>query len=113
MKTFCPFTTYRSPLRTAVVFNRVVSVPVFGSVTPKAWSLSSPEAIFGRYALFCSSDPCRSRVPMMYICAWQAPELPPERLTSSRMTDASVTPSPEPPYASGIRAARYPAPVRA
>ena len=50
---------------------------------------------------------------MMYICAWQAPELPPERLTSSRMTEASVTPNPEPPYSSGISADSQPALVRA
>ena len=38
---------------------------------------------------------------MMYICAWQAPELAPDRLISSRITDASVTPSPPPPYSVG------------
>ena len=43
---------------------------------------------------------------MMYIWAWQAAELPPERLTSSRMIDASAMPSPDPPSSSGIRAAR-------
>ena len=37
----------------------------------------------------------------MYICPWQAPEFPPARLISSRMTDASVRPSPEPPYSCG------------
>ena len=30
------------------VRSEVVSVPLVGSVTPKAWSLSSPEAILGR-----------------------------------------------------------------
>ena len=35
-------------LRTAVVSMRVVSEPAFGSVTPNAWSRSSPLAIFGR-----------------------------------------------------------------
>ena len=45
---------------------------------------------------------------MMYICAWQAPELAPERLISSRMTDASVSVSPPPPYSSGISAASQP-----
>ena len=38
---------------------------------------------------------------MMYICAWQAPELAPERLISSRMTEASVTLRPPPPYSLG------------
>ena len=46
---------------------------------------------------------------MMYICAWQAPALPPARLTSSRITDASPSPSPAPPYSSGISAASQPA----
>ena len=49
---------------------------------------------------------------MIYSCAWQAAELPPERLTSSRMIDASTMPSPDPPNSSGISAARYPASVR-
>ena len=44
----------------------------------------------------------------MYICAWQAPELPPEALISSRMTLAAVSPRPAPPYSSGIRAASQP-----
>ena len=46
---------------------------------------------------------------MMYICAWQAPELAPDRLISSRITDASVTLSPPPPYSTGISAASHPA----
>ena len=29
---------------------------------------------------------------MLYICPWQAPELPPERLISSMITEASVKP---------------------
>ena len=49
----------------------------------------------------------------MYICAWQAPALAPDRLTSSRMIDASAIPSPAPPYCSGMRAERKPASVRA
>ena len=44
----------------------------------------------------------------MYICAWQAPALPPLRLTSSRMIDASVTPRPEPPYSSGNQCGEIP-----
>ncbi len=40
-----------------MVCNFVVSEPEFGSVTPKAWSLSSPVAIFGRYFRFCASLP--------------------------------------------------------
>ena len=48
---------------------------------------------------------------MMYIWAWQAAALPPERLTSSRITLASRTVSPEPPYCSGMSAASQPASV--
>ena len=95
-----------SPLRMAVVFSCVVSEPVVGSLTPNACSRSSPAAIFGRYSRFCASEPWRSSVPIVYICAWQAPELPPLRLISSRMIDASVMPRPEPPNSSGISAAR-------
>ena len=50
---------------------------------------------------------------MLYIWPWQAPELPPERLISSMITDASVSPRPEPPYSSGISAASQPALVSA
>ena len=49
----------------------------------------------------------------MYICAWQAPELPPEALISSRITLAAVSPSPAPPYSSGISAASQPCSVSA
>jgi hypothetical protein len=75
----------------------VVSVPAVGSVTPIDCSRSSPLAIFGRYSRFCCSEPWRSSVPMLYIWPWQAPELPPLRLISSMMTDASVRLSPDPP----------------
>ena len=50
---------------------------------------------------------------MIYICAWHAPEFPPERFTSSRITDASVMPSPPPPYSVGMSAASQPASVSA
>ncbi len=50
---------------------------------------------------------------MLYIWPWQAPELPPERLISSMMIDASVSPRPEPPYSCGISAASQPAFVSA
>ena len=48
MNIFWPLTTYLSPLRIAVVWSLVVSEPALGSVTPKAWSRSSPVAILGR-----------------------------------------------------------------
>ena len=50
---------------------------------------------------------------MMYICAWHAAALQPEALISSRMTLAAVSPSPAPPYSSGISAASQPASVSA
>jgi hypothetical protein len=49
-----------------------VSVPVVGSVTPKACRRSSPLAIFGRYFAFCCGLPWRSTEPMVYICACAA-----------------------------------------
>ena len=91
----------------------MVSVPVVGSVTAIDCRRSSPLAIFGRYCRFCASEPWRSSVPMLYIWPWQAPELPPQRLISSMMTDASVSPRPEPPYSCGISAASQPAFVSA
>ncbi len=48
---------------------------------------------------------------MVYICAWHAVALPPQRLISSRMMLASVMPRPMPPYSSGIRAASQPSSV--
>ncbi|MNT13989.1 hypothetical protein D3C72_1489750 [compost metagenome] len=98
---------------TAVVLILVVSVPVVGSVTPMDCRRSSPAAMRGRYSRFWASEPWRSRVPMLYIWPWQAPELPPLRLISSMMTEASVRPRPEPPYSWGISAASQPASVRA
>ena len=46
---------------------------------------------------------------MLYICPWHEPELPPEKLISSMITEASARPRPEPPYSSGINAANQPA----
>ena len=50
---------------------------------------------------------------MLYICPWQQPALPPERVTSSMITVASVSERPEPPYSSGISADIQPALVSA
>jgi hypothetical protein len=50
---------------------------------------------------------------MLYICPWHEPALPPERETSSMITVASVSVSPEPPYSSGISADIHPALVSA
>ena len=45
---FWPLTTKWSPSRRAVVLSAPVSVPLVGSVTPKACSRSAPLAICGR-----------------------------------------------------------------
>ena len=50
---------------------------------------------------------------MMYICAWQAPELQPWWLISWRISAASLSPRPMPPYSSGISAASQPPSVSA
>ena len=110
---FWPLTMYLSPSLRATVRSAVVSVPLVGSVTPKACSRSSPLAIFGRYSAFCRSLPCRRMVPMMYICAWQAAPLQPWRCTSSRIAAAAESGRPEPPNSSGISAASQPASVSA
>ena len=90
-----------------------VSVPDVGSVTPNACSRSSPAAICGSQRAFCAALPCRSSVPMVYICAWQAAPLQPAAWISSMMAAAAVMVSPLPPYSSGISAARKPASVSA
>jgi hypothetical protein len=89
----------------------VVSDPVVGSVTPNACNRSRPAAISGRYLRFCASLPCRSSVPMMYICAWPWLATQPAALISSRITAAARNGRPLPPYSSGISAPRKPAAV--
>jgi hypothetical protein len=110
---FWPFTMYLSPSRLAKVRRLVVSVPLVGSVTPKACRRSSPVAMRGRYFAFCSALPCFRMVPMMYICAWQAAALQPEAWISSRIAAAAESGRPDPPYSSGISAESHPASVRA
>ena len=58
------------------------------------------------------SLPCRSSAPIVYICAWQAAECPPDLLISSMITDAWVSVMPGPPYSVGIRADSSPDAVR-
>src|SRR6184192_4065737 len=80
---------------------------------PNACSRVCSLASAGRYLRFCSSLPCLRSVPIVYICAWALAALPPERLISSRMTAASATLSPDPPYSVGMSAASHPALVSA
>jgi len=89
-----------------VVRSAVVSVPLVGSVTPKAWRRSAPVAMPGRYFCFCSSLPWRRIVPIVYIWAWQAPPLQPSAWMVSRMAAAAERPRPEPPYSSGMSTER-------
>jgi hypothetical protein len=81
----------------ANVFSDDVSVPLVGSVTPKACNRNSPLATFGKYFAFCSALPCRNTVPIVYICAWQPPPLQPARWISSRIAAAADSFSPAPP----------------
>ncbi len=50
---FWPLIIYSLPSLLALVRMRVVSLPLVGSVTPKACNRNSPEAIFGKYSDFC------------------------------------------------------------
>jgi hypothetical protein len=113
IQTFCPLMTQRPSFLTAMVLSWVVSLPVVGSVTPMDWMRSSPEAMRGRYFSFCSVEPLRTMAFITYIWPWQAPELPPLRLISSMITEASAMDRPEPPYSCGISAAIQPALVSA
>ena len=88
-------------------------MPEVGSVTPKAWSRSSPLAIAGSQRAFCAELPCRRMVPMVYIWAWQGAPLQPLFWISSMIAAAAVMLRPLPPYSSGMRAARKPALVSA
>ena len=106
VQTFWPLITYSSPSRSARVLSCVVSEPVVGSVTPKACRRSSPLAILGRNFFFCSGEPCRRTVPMVYICAWHAAALQPLACIVSRMTAPARIGRPAPPYSSGISAPR-------
>ncbi len=60
----------------------------------------------GRYFFFCASLPCRSTVPMVYICAWQAAALQGLSWIVSSTAQAALIGRPEPPYSSGISAER-------
>jgi hypothetical protein len=64
VQTFWPLMMYVSSLRTAVVLRLKVSVPLEGSLTPKAWRRSRPAAISGSQRCFWTSLPWRSTVPM-------------------------------------------------
>jgi len=97
IQTFWPLMTQRPSFLMALVLSWVVSLPVVGSVTPIDWMRSAPLAIWGRNFSFCACEPLRTMAFITYIWPWQAPELPPLRLISSMMTEASAMDRPEPP----------------
>jgi hypothetical protein len=83
---------------------RVVSRPASGSVTPKQ-VIRSPAMIDGNQAAFCSGVPCFTMAcgPKMFRCTALAADMAPGELaTASIITTACATPSPEPPYSSGM-----------
>ncbi len=59
MNTFWPLMTQPPSTLVALVLIRDVSTPAVGSVMPNAVSIS-PEASFGRYFFFISSEPYRT-----------------------------------------------------
>ena len=54
-----------------------------------AYTDFTPLAILGRYIRFWAALPWRSKVPIMYIWAWQAPALAPALWISSRIAAAA------------------------
>ena len=104
IQTFLPVTRKPPSTFLAKVVMPVVSVPASGSVTAKQMC-RSPVGTRGRNRCFRSSVPCRmiGSKPKMPMCtALQAFMPPPEAEISCSTMAASVTPSPPPPYSSGI-----------
>ena len=111
IQTFWPLTMYLSPLRTARVFNCVVLSPVLGSVTAKQ-DLSRPSMIGGSMRVHCSLVPKTTTglSPNTFMCTAEAPDMPaPDSEIVRIMIAASVMPSPDPPYSSGMQMPSQPA----
>ena len=66
----------------------------------------APDAILAGTASFCSALPCLRRIPIVYICAWQAALLQPARCNSSRIATAAESGRPLPPLFLRHEAAR-------
>ena len=82
----------------------MVSVPASGSVTAKD-TCRSPLAARGRKRRLRDSEPCSmiGWKPKMPMCTALQPPMPaPEAAISCSTMAASVTPSPPPPYSSGM-----------
>ena len=92
--------------------DRVVSVPLVGSVTPKACSRRSPDAIFGRnLRLLLGAAVPQHRAHRVHLrVAGGAVAARAMDLLEDRRRGAEA--KPEPPYSSGIRTERKPASVR-
>jgi hypothetical protein len=111
VQTFRPLTTQPAPSRRAVVRIRLVSLPASGSVTPNA-RLSLPVAMPGRIRSRSDSLPCLTMGIGGKTAKWtgEAPVSPaPDAQMASSIRTASTTPSPAPPYASGITIPSQPA----
>ncbi len=98
----------------ALVLSCVVSLPVVGSVTPKACSRNSPDAIFGQvFRLLLVRSVLQHRAHRVHLrmtrrrigACWHGSSPAPRPLPTSGR--------PEPPYSSGIRAPRKPDSVSA
>ena len=102
---------YLSPVRTARVFSCVVLSPVLGSVTAKQ-ERSRPSTIPGSMRWHCSLLPNTTTglSPNTFMCTAEAPDMPaPDSEIVRIMIAASVMPSPDPPYSSGMQMPSQPA----
>jgi hypothetical protein len=85
---FWPLTMYLSPSRRASCAGcRVGAAGRLGDAEGLQAQRAGGDA--GQVALLLLGEPCRSIVPMMYICAWQAAPLQPWRWISSRIAAAA------------------------
>ncbi|MNL42371.1 hypothetical protein D3C87_1648240 [compost metagenome] len=101
IKVLLPLMTYSSPSRTAVVRAAFRSLPLPGSVMPRA-RMVSPLQMFGSQRCFCSSVPKRTMyIAMMSECRPKLTPDTPARCISSLMTVAWPKSPPPPPYTAG------------
>ncbi len=99
---FWPLRTYSSPSRTAVVRIACTSEPACGSVIENEERIT-PVASLGRKRSRCSSVPCRRII----VAAMNEPFTIPDSVTHPRESSITISayvssPSPSPPYSSGI-----------
>jgi hypothetical protein len=109
--TFLPETSQPPSTLRAWVVRLSVSVPASGSVTAKE-TCRSPETARGRNRCLRLSLPCRisGSKPKMPMWTAEQPDMPAPDAEISRSTmAASCTPSPPPPYSSGMLRPSQPA----